>query len=102
MVGALAEPAGADAAAVGPLAFVKNSCAVFAANDLFSGLYPRRSRRRDFHMTAGANTVLHRDDCCIAFAVEEPFELVEQIGVDSCGKSFSLLFQFLLLSLQRY
>ena len=46
--------------------------------------------------------MLHRDYRRVAFAVEEAFELVEQIGVDFGGKRFSLFFELLLLTGQSF
>ena len=46
--------------------------------------------------------MLHGDDRSVALAIEEAFELVEQIVVDLSGKRFPLVFEFLLLSFQRF
>ena len=46
--------------------------------------------------------MLHGDDRSVAFTVEQPLELVEQIGVDFRRKRFPLICQFCLLRFKRF
>ena len=49
---------------------VKNATALLAAHNLVSTFSVHRGRRRHFHMTSSANTVLDRDDSCVTFTRE--------------------------------
>jgi hypothetical protein len=75
---------------------------LLAANNFLSRFHPCRGGSRNFHVAAGANTVLHCDDCSVAFAMEEALELVEHISVDFRRKRFPLICQFCLLLFQRF
>ena len=81
---------------------VQDSAALLAVDDFLSRFNARCGRSRYFHVAAGTNTVLHGDDCSVAFTVEQALELVEQIGVDFRRKRFPLSFEFLLLRSQRF
>ena len=80
----------------------KNPTALLAADDFFSRFDLRCCGSRYFHVAAGANTMLHRDDRRVAFAVEQALELVEQIRIDFCRKLFPLLRQFLCCVSKRF
>jgi len=82
------------------LSEVQDPSAVLAAHDFFPGFHLRSGRSGYFHVAAGTNAVLYGNHGSVSFAIEEAFELVEQIVVDLSGKGFSLGLKFLLLRSQ--
>ena len=74
---------------------IKNPAALLAADDFFAALHPHRRLRRDFHVAAGANIVLERDDRGVAFAREKTIEAIEQIFINLARQLGSLFRQLL-------
>ena len=69
---------------------VQDSAAVLAAHNFFCGFNSRGGGNRHFHVTAGANAMLDRNDSRIAFALEQALKESEQVLINLSGKRGAL------------
>ena len=83
LIGSVAERAVTEGPAVHPLPlFVENTAAIFATDNLFPGSGTRRRCTRHLHVATGADSMLDRDYCGVAFALKKTFKETKQILID--------------------
>ncbi len=64
---------------------IQNTAAILTTYDLFPSSGTRRGRTRHLHMASGADSMLDRDYCGIAFALKKTLEPRKQILIDFSG-----------------
>jgi hypothetical protein len=82
------------------LGSVKNPATLFAAYDFLAAFHSHGRLRGDFHVATGANIVLERNNCRIAFARKKPFETIEHIFLNFARQFGAIFHQFLELHSQ--